>query len=218
MAYHLRVKICGVTTADDARRAADLGTDAVGLNFFEGTPRCVDVAMAERILRVLPPLVEAVGVFVNTPLREAFALLQPLGVRTIQLHGDQKEMSDAFPYRLVPAFPLRDAASLAAVTRYLDVCRGLRRLPAAVLLDGHAAGQYGGTGRTAPWDLLASFRPGAPVILAGGLTAENVAEAVRVVRPYAVDAASGVESAPGRKDAEKMRRFIAAARAAADGI
>jgi phosphoribosylanthranilate isomerase len=212
MAHHLRIKICGVTTPDGARAAADLGADAVGLNFFEGTPRHVIPAIAERILRVLPPLVEAVGVFVNTPLREAFAVCQPLGIRTIQQHGDPKEMSDAFPFRLVPAFPLRDAASLTAVTRYLDVCRGLGRPPAAVLLDGHAAGQYGGTGRTAPWDLLASFRPGVPVILAGGLTPENVAEAVRTVRPYAVDVAGGVESAPGRKDLEKMRRFIAAAR------
>jgi phosphoribosylanthranilate isomerase len=95
------------------------------------------------------------------------------------------------------------------------VSRALDRRPAAVLLDGHVPGQYGGTGRAAPWELLAEFRPGVPVILAGGLTPENVAEAVRVVRPYGVDVAGGVEAAPGRKDPEKIRRFLANAREAA---
>ena len=104
---------------------------------------------------------------------------------------------------------------LQGIARYLDRCRSLELLPAAVLVDAHVSGQYGGTGQTLPWDLLADFRPGVPLILAGGLTPENVAEAVRLVRPYAVDVASGVELSPGRKDAEKMRRFIGSAREAA---
>jgi len=119
---------------------------------------------------------------------------------------------------VIPAFPVRDASSLAAVTSYIEACRALGRLPAAVLLDGHAPGQHGGTGRIAPWELIAAYRPGVPVILAGGLTPENVADAVRIVRPYAIDVASGVESAPGVKDAEKMRRFVAAAYEAAGKI
>jgi phosphoribosylanthranilate isomerase len=104
---------------------------------------------------------------------------------------------------------------LQAITRYLDVCRLRGALPSAVLVDASVPGQYGGTGRQAPWHLLATFRPGVPLILAGGLTPDNVAEAVRLVRPYAVDVASGVESAPGHKDPDKVRRFIDKAREAA---
>src|SRR5205814_10530314 len=104
--------------------------------------------------------------------------------------------------------------SLNDISRYLDVCRNTNRLPAAILLDAHVPGQYGGTGQKAPWHLLADFKPGVPVLLAGGLTPDNVAEAVRVVRPYAVDVASGVEARPGHKDEDKMRRFIANARGA----
>jgi len=216
MSHPLRIKICGVTTAADAHEAAHLGADAVGLNFYEGSSRRIDPAQVEPILHELPPFVEAVGVFVNRPLCEIFAFLGPWRrLRVVQWHGENCEPGDGRPYRLIPAFPVRDATSLETVTRHLDACRAVGALPAAVVLDGHAAGQYGGTGRTAPWPLIAAYRPGVPIILAGGLTPENVAEAVRVVRPYAVDTASGVESAPGRKDAEKMRRFIAAAREAA---
>ncbi len=100
------------------------------------------------------------------------------------------------------------------ITDYLESCRRRQQLPAAILVDAHVAGQHGGTGQTAPWNLLAGFKPGVPLILAGGLTAENVAEAVRTVRPYAVDVASGVERTAGNKDPEKVRRFIDSARAA----
>ena len=216
MSHPIRIKICGVTTASDAHEAARLGADAVGLNFYEKSPRRIDPSEVENVLHALPPFVEAVGVFVNRPLCEIFAFLGPWRrLRTVQWHGEGCEPGDGRPYRLIPAFPVRDATSLEAVTRHLDACRAAGALPAAVLLDGHAPGQYGGTGRTAPWEMIAAFRPGVPILLAGGLTPENVAEAVRVVRPYAVDVASGVESAPGRKDVEKMRRFIAAAREAA---
>jgi phosphoribosylanthranilate isomerase len=120
------------------------------------------------------------------------------------------------PFRWVVAFAVRDRQSLTAIDAYLDRCRQEGRLPDALLVDAHVPGEYGGTGQVAPWDLLAEYRPPVPLILAGGLTPENVAEAVRRVRPYGVDVASGVESSPGRKDAEKMRRFIAEARRAAD--
>jgi phosphoribosylanthranilate isomerase len=213
--HHLRVKVCGVTGPEEARRVAELGADAVGLNFYPASPRYVDPARAAAILRELPPFVEAVGLFVNVPLHEAVARLAPLPrVRCVQWHGEGREPPDGSGYHLIPAFPVRDAAGLAEVTRYLDSCRAVGRLPAAVLVDAHVAGQYGGTGRPAPWRLLASFRPDVPLVLAGGLTPDNVAEAVRVVRPYAVDVASGVESAPGVKDLDKVRRFIERAREA----
>jgi phosphoribosylanthranilate isomerase len=216
MSYHLRVKICGVTSEIDARQAAQLGADAVGLNFYEGSPRCVGSNVAQSIVQELPPFVSAVGVFVELSMRKIFEHLQSFRrINIIQWHGKNRELSDCAPYHLIAAFPVRDAASLQTIQRYVEMCRGLGRMPAALLLDGHAPGQHGGTGRTAPWHLLESFQPGVPILLAGGLTADNVAEAVRIVRPYGVDVASGVESAPGRKDAEKMRRFIANAREAA---
>lgn len=216
MSYHVRVKICGVTTEVDARQAALLGADAVGLNFYPSSPRFIGASAAQLILRELPPLMSAVGVFVEVPMRQAFEHIQTLGrIHTIQWHGKKPELSDCFPYHLIAAFAVRDAASLQAIQHYLDACRAVGRLPAALLLDGHAPGKHGGTGQKAPWHLLASFQPGLPIILAGGLTADNVAEAIRTVRPYGVDVASGVENAPGRKDVEKMRRFLSSAREAA---
>jgi phosphoribosylanthranilate isomerase len=212
----LRIKICGITTEADGQQATLLGADAIGLNFYPQSPRYVDVARARAILRELPPFVDAVGLFVNAPWRQICETLQPLGrIRTLQWYGEIHEPMDSFPYQWIAAFSIRAAEDLQGVGRYLNQCRSAEHLPAAVLVDAHAPGLYGGTGRTAPWSLLADFRPGLPVILAGGLTPENVAEAVRLVRPYAVDVASGVEMSPGRKDPEKMRRFIGSAREAA---
>jgi phosphoribosylanthranilate isomerase len=216
MGYHVRIKICGVTNVVDARAAAHLGVDALGLNFYPPSPRAIDSLAANDILRELPPFLDVVGVFVNEPMRDVFLRLQTLSrIRGIQWHGQNREVSDVYPYHLIAAFPVQDANSLTAIRRYLDTCKLVSALPSAILLDGHAAGAHGGTGQTAPWKLLATFRPGIPIILAGGLTPENVAEAVRIVQPWGVDVASGVEHSPGRKDAEKMRRFVEAAREAA---
>jgi phosphoribosylanthranilate isomerase len=173
--------------------------------------------VAGRIVRALPPFIEPVALFVNEPLERAFALARQLGpVRTVQWHGEQPEVCADPGFRFLPAFAVRDAEGLARVARYLDRCRDLNALPAAVLIDGHIPGQYGGTGQPAPWRLLADFRPGVPLILAGGLTPENVSEAVRLVQPYGVDVAGGVEASPGRKDRDRVRRFIESAREAAD--
>jgi phosphoribosylanthranilate isomerase len=205
---HIRIKICGITTVEDAHQAARLGVDAIGLNFYEQSPRYVPPADAARILRTLPPFLQPVGLFVEQPLRQVFQALQELGpIRTIQWHGEQPETWDPFPFQLIPAFRVRDRQGLAAIGRYLDACRDCGRLPAAILVDAHVP-PYGGTGQKVPWDVLADFRPAVPLILAGGLTPENVAEAIRVVQPFGVDVASGVEASPGRKDVEKMRRFI----------
>jgi phosphoribosylanthranilate isomerase len=219
MGYAIRVKICGVTSEADAEQAARLGADALGLNFHPPSPRALTLARAEQILRVLPPLLSTVGVFVDRPLDQVRALLGPLGrVTTVQMHGTHQEPLLCPPYQFVPAFAVRAPEDLARIEQYLAEARNLDRLPAAILIDGYRSGLPGGTGQTAPWDLLADFRPAVPLILAGGLTPDNVAEAIRRVRPWAVDVASGVETAPGRKDPEKMRRFLDSARAAAAGL
>ena len=213
--YHLRVKICGITNEADGRHAALCGADAIGLNFAPESPRRVEPKVVPFILRELPPFVDAVGVFVNRPLGQIYQDLHQQGrIRTIQWHGQNRELSDVFPYQLISAFQVRDPQSLVEIQRYLDLCRGLGQLPSGLLLDGFAQGQLGGTGQKAPWKLIADFRPGIPIILAGGLTPENVVEAIRTVRPYGVDVASGVETSPGQKDPDKVRRFIENARAA----
>jgi phosphoribosylanthranilate isomerase len=217
---YLRVKICGITDPVDGLEAARLGADAMGLNFHPPSPRYVDLEKAKTILRELPPLVEPVGIFVDQTIEQVnegtLKRLSPvIALRTLQLYGKHWEAADVLPLRLIPAFPVRDGDSLVAIIRYLENCRTRNALPAAILVDAHAPGEYGGTGRTLPWRLLADFQTDVPIFLAGGLTPDNVADAVRIVRPYGVDVASGVESSPGRKDREKMRRFIGNAREAA---
>jgi phosphoribosylanthranilate isomerase len=216
MGYHIRVKVCGLTRLEDLVVGARLGVDAVGLNFHPPSPRSITEEQAIRLLGELPPFVQAVGVWVRKTVEEVRPLLGRLGrVATIQVHGGPHEVEDAFPYHFVPAFPVRDEQDRQEIERYLETCRSRGRLPSAILVDGHSPGLHGGTGQTAPWHLLADWRPGVPLILAGGLTPDNVADAVRAVRPWGVDAASGVEIGPGRKDEEKMRRFIDRAREAA---
>ena len=344
----VKIKICGVTNVTDAVSAADLGADAVGLNFFKGSPRFLSMKKAAEIVSELPPFVDAVAVFVNEPIGSIKKMMAELGLRTCQWHGGDRKptpakgdftlndfrekfvqvaqmdrpgdmtdmtpglgdlvpegedpdqafnrivaMIDAMtdeerddpdsisparyreialasscepddlrqfllqfkqvqklmqqmasmsmwqklkliagfgkvgqfdsarasidpsisrrgvhPLRVIPAFTVRDRQSLQAITDYLDVCARRDQPPAAILVDAHVPGSFGGTGQTLPWELLADFSPGVPLILAGGLTPDNVARAIRMVRPYAVDVASGVESSPGKKDAELMKRFI----------
>jgi phosphoribosylanthranilate isomerase len=216
MGYHVRVKVCGVRTTPDLECAVRCGADAVGLNFHPPSPRSLSAEEARELLNALPAFVEAVGVFVRKSVREMQDFVEPLGrIGVLQVHGGPHEIASAFPYHLVPAFQVRDEADRDAVLEHLEACRRAALAPSAVLIDGYAPGLTGGTGRTAPWELLAGFAPGVPLILAGGLTPQNVAEAVRIVRPWGVDVASGVESSPGRKDHERVRRFIEAAREAA---
>ncbi len=205
----VRVKICGVTTPEDARYAADAGADAVGLNFYPKSPRFLSPAQAASVVRVLPPFTATVGVFVGMPMRRATAIAFQLGLRAVQTYDDQAPSEDSFPFAHIPAFRVKDEAGLDAIRRYVRACK-----PAAVLVDSFVEGQMGGTGHVAPWQLLADFDPGVPLILAGGLTPENVAEAIAAVKPWGIDVASGVESSPGRKDPEKVVRFIEASRSA----
>ena len=216
--HPLRVKICGVTRPADVAVCAAAGADAVGVNFHPASPRYVDPRNAQPVLRAIPPLMAGVGVFVGLPFRQVAALAYQLGLRGVQYHGEHGEPEDAFPFSFVPAFRVRDRQSLADIERYLEKCRAVGRLPGAILVDAHVEGLHGGTGQRAPWELLIDFRPGVPLILAGGLTPKNVAEAIRTVRPDGVDVASGVESAPGQKDADRVRAFVANAHEAAAGL
>ena len=210
----LRIKICGVTTPDDVALCVAAGADAVGINFHPGSPRYVDPRAAQSLLRSIPPLLTAVGVFVERPFRQVATMAYQLGLRAVQLHGEPREITDPFPFSMIPAFRVRDRQSLADIEAHLKACEAAGFLPGAILVDAFVEGQHGGTGQTAPWDLLAEFRPGVPIILAGGLTPEDVAEAIKIVRPAAVDVASGVESSPGKKDPAKVRDFVASARQA----
>ena len=198
-----RVKICGVTRLEDALAAARLGADALGFNFWPGSKRFLAPAAARAIVDRLPPFVTPVGVFVNQPEEAIRRAAEESGVRVLQLHGDEPpELCARLPLPVVKAVRVAAAPSLATLQAYRV---------AAFLLDSPSAG-FGGSGATFDWSLAEGVAGLGPLILAGGLTPDNVAAAVRRVRPYAVDVASGVESAPGVKDAVRMARFIAAAR------
>jgi phosphoribosylanthranilate isomerase len=211
----LRVKICGVTSPADVAACAAAGADAVGINFHPGSKRYVDPRQGQPLVRSIPPLMAGVGVFVGLPFRQIAALAYQLGLRGVQYHGEPRPPEDPFPFSLIAAFRVRDKSSLAEIDRYLDTCRAAGHVPSAILLDAYVEGQEGGTGTRAPWELIAGYEPGLPVILAGGLTPENVAEGIAAVRPWAVDVASGVEASPGIRDAAKAEAFVRAAQGVA---
>lgn len=198
------VKICGITRTQDAELACREGATAIGLNFWPGSKRFVDDSNAARILAAVAPGVVKVGVFVNASPAEVEARLA-LGLDWVQLHGDEQpgDWTHVPASRLVRALRVRDRAALAEAERWT----------ARYFLCDAAADGYGGSGRLAPWELLAGARR--PFLLAGGLVPENVAAAIAAVRPEGVDVASGVESRPGVKDAAKLAAFVANARAAA---
>ncbi len=206
----LRIKICGLTTPQDARAAIEFGADALGFNFFPRSKRYVGGEASW--IAELPGGVEKVAILVNPSADQAKAVASALGITALQLHGSE---SPEFCRRLMEAgvrfekaIPVCDRASLANCPDFFT---------RTVLLDSSAAGEFGGSGRTFPWEIARSFietNRHLRVILAGGLTPKNVAEAVAMVRPFGVDVTTGVEAAPGRKDHDRMRAFIAAVRAA----
>jgi phosphoribosylanthranilate isomerase len=200
-----RVKICGITTWDDACLSIDLGASALGFNFYPSSPRAISPADAWKIIRRLPPFVEAVGVFVNWPPLAVDALARALHFQTVQLHGGEspEEMAAVGrSHRVIKAVKVGPGFRLASLSRY--------RRAGAILLDGFARGLHGGTGRTLDWNLARAARRYGRIILAGGLTPENIAEAIRVAQPYAVDVCSGVEARPGRKDPARLRALFGA--------
>jgi phosphoribosylanthranilate isomerase len=207
----LRVKICGLTTPQDAAAAIEFGADALGFNFYSGSKRYLRMEAAGEWIAALPGHVEKVAILVNPSWDEARAAAATGGITALQLHGAE---TPGFCRRLMEegirfekALPVTGPDSLANVPDFFTP---------TVLLDSGGAGEFGGSGQTFPWKIARDFvlaHPHLNVILAGGLTPENVAEAVAVVRPFGVDVTSGVESAPGRKDHSRLRDFIATSRA-----
>ena len=199
----IRIKICGITNLTDAKAATDAGANALGFNFYEKSLRRVVTADAAQIRSKLPKEVEAVGVFVNAKPADINSLRAFVRFDTAQLHGDEtpdtvSRVASSLP--VIKAFRVDASFALAVLDRYPDVF--------AFLLDAARAGQYGGTGQTTDWDFARRAAATHRIILSGGLKVENVAEAIRIVKPYAVDVASGVESKPGKKDHARMKEFI----------
>ena len=216
------VKICGITNSEDALVAVAAGADAIGLNFYSPSPRSVTNERAAEIAAELPIDVARIGVFVNADATTIRTTTAAVGLDWIQLHGDERprllaDLPDGV--RLIRAFRLHHNDDLAAVIEYVGVCRTSSRIPDAILLDAFDPIRFGGTGLTLPWKILQDgrlARLGLPILLAGGLTPDNVADAIRQAGPgvTAVDTASGVESSPGVKDSDKVRQFVEHALAA----
>ena len=200
-----RVKICGITSVADGLAAAGSGADLIGLMFYEGSPRHIPLELAAEIAHAVPPFVLKTGVFVNPPAGLVTEAIARCGLNLLQFHGDEPpEFCTQFGVMSVKAFRIRDEASLAELPKYPTD---------AYLLDAYSPEVRGGTGEQFNWDLaVAAQKLGKPIFLAGGLTPENVAEAVARVAPFAVDVSSGVESAPGKKDPAKVSAFIQAVR------
>ncbi len=199
-----RVKICGITSEQDAAAAVAAGADALGFVFVPDSPRYIRADLVERIVAGLPPFVTSVGVFVNQAVDEMLEIAARCRMQAVQLHGEEsEEIARRIPLQVIKAIRVRDRESLRPVATY----------PAnAFLLDAYVEGKAGGTGTTFPWGLVAGVTGKVPIILSGGLRPDSVEAAVRRVRPYAVDVSSGVEIRPGEKDPQKVREFIAAVR------
>lgn len=196
----VRVKICGITSLEDAILAVEAGADALGFVFFQGSSRYILPEQAAVIIHQLPPFVKTVGLFVNEELKTVNSIADQCRLDIVQLHGDEPPgFCNFVKRRVVKAFRVKDESSLDEMTRY-EV--------AAILLDAWSPIARGGTGTTFNWEIAAKAAASNCIILAGGLTPENVEEAIKVVRPYAVDVSSGVESSPGKKSSDKLKEFI----------
>jgi len=211
-----RIKICGVTSCHDALAAVRMGADMIGLNFYADSPRYVEPELAQSIAATVP---RTTGVFVNASAGQINRIADMIGLDWVQLHGDEPPELLADLRADMPVIRVRtvDQRGLSAVVDDWEACRARGREPAAVLVDAAVAGQYGGTGKTADWSALSDHRKWLgeiPLVLAGGLHAGNVGEAISVVQPAAVDTASGVEISPGVKSLEQLRSFTKAAQAA----
>ena len=208
MRRDIKVKVCGITNAADALAAVEAGADALGFIFYEKSPRYVVPAVAANIIAELPPLVTPVGVFVNEGLATVRSIMDTCGLAMAQLHGDENvSYCRELARPAMKALRLRDRGSLLALAEYQG--RGGVR---GFVLDAFSELSYGGTGQITDWGLAAEVAKSTPILLGGGLTPDNVTEAIHTVRPYGVDVSSGVESAPGKKDRAKMRAFVDAVR------
>ena len=205
----VKVKICGITSWTDARRAVEAGAQFLGFNFYRPSPRYIQPAAARRIIRRLPDGIAAVGVFVNESEANMLAVARRVGLDYLQLHGDEPPEQVARLKREIPvikAVRVRDSFRPKQLDSFVRA--------SAILLDGFDARRHGGTGKTFNWNLARGSNGSRRIFLAGGLTPENVAEAIRVARPYAVDVCSGVEARPGRKDPARIVALMWAVKAA----
>jgi phosphoribosylanthranilate isomerase len=196
----IRVKICGITSLEDALLSIEAGADALGFVFFQGSPRYVSPEHASEIIRNLPPFVQTIGLFVNEDLATVNLVADQCGLDLVQLHGEEPpDYCAAVNRRVIKAFRVKDSSSLDDISNYRV---------AAYLLDAWSPAAHGGTGTIFNWDIAAQAAISQCVILAGGLTPMNVAEAIEKVNPYAVDVSSGVEARPGKKDDTLVRAFV----------
>ena len=196
----IRVKICGITNLEDAIAAAELGADAVGFVMYPKSPRCVKPAQVKLIISQLPPYVTPVGVFANQDFQEVWKMMEACGFDLAQLQGNEApEFCQRLDSRVIKAIRVRDGDSIKQMSKY-----AVR----AFVLDTYLEDQFGGTGERFDWDLAVQARQYGRIILAGGLTPENVREAVAKVEPYGVDVSSGVEKHLGKKDHAKIEKFI----------
>lgn len=200
----VKVKICGITNPEDARSAVDAGADALGFVFWPKSPRNVTPAAARLIIKKLPPFIATVGVFVNESTERIRKIANEAGLSSVQLHGDETpaqcaDAGNGASFRVIKAFRVAEGFDIMSLDAY-DV--------GACLLDAYKPGVPGGTGEVFDWAKAVEAANRNRIILSGGLTPDNVGHAVELVRPYAVDVSSGVEASPGKKDADKVRRFI----------
>jgi phosphoribosylanthranilate isomerase len=201
MNMNTRIKICGITRVQDGLAAARLGAHAIGLVFYDASARAVDAQQARSIVDILPPFVTTVGLFVNAEAGAVRETLAKVQLQLLQFHGDETpDYCAAFGVPYLKAVRVRPGVDLLQYARDFRTAQGL-------LLDAYVEGVHGGTGATFDWSLIPQSLP-LPIVLSGGLDADNVAAAVRAVRPWAVDVSSGVESAKGIKDAAKMEAFM----------
>ncbi|MDH5429366.1 MAG: phosphoribosylanthranilate isomerase [Nitrospirota bacterium] len=204
----IKIKICGITNAEDAQVAVEAGADALGFVFYPKSPRCIEHAVAKRIIAQLPPFVLSVGVFVNQDQETIRNIYNECGLAFAQLHGDETPtFCETLSRPVLRALRLQDRGSLLALAEYKGRI-GMR----GFVVDAFSSDAYGGTGQTVDWTLAREVAKNAPILLAGGLTPKNVQEAIQQVQPYGVDVSSGVEERPGKKDHEKVRAFVQAVR------
>lgn len=200
----LRIKICGITNLSDAVAAAEYGADALGFVFYRKSPRFIEPEDAAEIIKKLPPFVTPVALFVNEEEKKVLEITSLTGINVIQFHGNETlEYILGFNQRVIKAVRVDDEKPVESLFK-LEIN--------AILFDAFSTSAYGGTGTTFNWGLIKDFSASSRIILAGGLSPDNVKKAVETVRPYAVDVSSGVELSPGVKDQIKMKQFIARAR------
>lgn len=202
MVFRTRIKACGITSMADAEAAVAAGVDALGFIFVPGSPRNIDPEKAREIIGRLFPLVDAVGVFMDENAQVVEEIARFCDLTYVQLHGSESPtFCKGIPCRVLKSFSIGGESTESDLAPYRDVVKG-------VLLDTYHQGMSGGTGKTFDWRLVEKLNPPGPVILAGGLGPENVAEAIRLVRPYGVDVNSGIEREPGVKDGSKLLQFV----------